>query len=191
MTPFQLNHGRDPWNPYTSLTHIPDQVPAAAQFMESLLTNIKIAKDTLELAKANQEHNANKSHRDLEFNIGDQVLLNSNHVNLASQALRPSKKLQHRFIGPYPIIAKISAVAYKLELPADLRIHPVFHISLLRPYQAPTSVEYRPSLISPLPAITINDHLKYEVDYILDDRTHLHHREFLVKWVGYPEHDAT
>ena len=28
MTPFQLNHGQDPWNPYTSLTHIPDQVPA-------------------------------------------------------------------------------------------------------------------------------------------------------------------
>ena len=87
MTSFQLNHSQDPWNPYTPLTHIPDQVPAVAQFMESLLTNIKIAKDTLALAKANQECNANKSHRDLEFNIGDQVLLNSNHVNLASQAL--------------------------------------------------------------------------------------------------------
>ena len=52
-------------------------------------------------------------------------------------------------------------------------------------------MEYQPSPISPPPAITINDHLKYEVDYILDDHTHLCHREFLVKWVGYPEHDAT
>ena len=131
MTPFHLNSGQDPWNPYSSLLQIPDQVPATSDFLESISTGIKMAQDSLTLAKANQEKNANKSRRELEFNVGDQVLLNSNHIHLASQALRPSKKLQHRYIGPYSIITKISPVAYKLDLPPDLHIHPVFHVSLL------------------------------------------------------------
>ena len=42
--------------------------------------------DALILAKANQEKNANKSHRDVQFQVDDQVLLSSNHINLASQA---------------------------------------------------------------------------------------------------------
>jgi hypothetical protein len=159
--------------------------------MESLSNGIKSAKDNLTLAKANQERNANKSRREVEFNVGDKVLLNSYHVNLASQALRTSKKLQHRFIGPYTIITKISPVAYKLELPPDLRIHPVFHVSLLRPYQDPASIEHRTNPIPPPPAVTINDHLEYEVEYILDHRMRHRHKEFLVKWLGYPEHDAT
>jgi hypothetical protein len=191
MTPFHLNNGQDPWNPYASLANIPDQVPAASEFMTSLSNGIKIAKDALALAKANQERNANQSRRELEFNVGDRVLLNSYHVNLASQALRPSKKLQHRFIGPYTITTKISPVAYKLELPANLHIHPVFHVSLLRPYQDPTVIDHRPIPTPPPPAMTIEDHIEYEVDYILDQRTRFRHTEFLVKWMGYPEHDAT
>ena len=190
-TPFRLNYGRDPWNPYASITHIPDQVPTAAEFLKSLSNGIKSAKDNLTLAKANQERNANKSRRKVEFNVGDKVLLNSYHINLASQALRTSKKLQHRFIGPYTITTKISPVSYKLELPHDLRIHPVFHVSLLRPYQDPTSIEHRPNPTPPPPAVTINDHIEYEVEYILDHRTRHRHKEYLVKWTGYPEHDAT
>src|SRR5215218_9042149 len=105
LSPFRLTQGRDPWNPYSSLTTVPDQVPAAADFMTTLSSNIKIATDALTLAKAHQEKNANKSRRDVLFEVGDQVLLNSHHVHLASQALRPSNKLQHRFIGPYPIVS--------------------------------------------------------------------------------------
>ena len=129
--PFHLTQGHDPWNPYSSSTTVPDQVPAAAHFMTTLSSNIKIATDALTLAKAHQEKNANKSQHDVMFEVGDQVLLNSHHVHLASQALCPSKKLQHWFIGPYPIVSKVSPVAYRLALPPDLHIHPVFHVSLL------------------------------------------------------------
>ncbi len=150
-----------------------------------------MATDSLTLAKAHQERNANKSRRDLTFDVGDRVLLNSQHVHLASQALRPSKKLQHRFIGPYTVISKVSPVAYKLALPPDLRIHPVFHVSLLRPYMDPASVPYRPPPVTPPPAVSIDGHQEYEVDRILDVRTRYRRREFLVHWVGYPAHDAT
>src|SRR3954470_16553315 len=101
MTPFHLNHSQDPWNPYLSITHILDQVPLMTEFMKAISNGIQTAKDALALAKAHQERNANRHRREVKHEVGDQVLLNANHVNLASQANRPSKKLQHWFIGPY------------------------------------------------------------------------------------------
>src|SRR3954462_3008562 len=137
MTPFHINQGRDPLNPYTMITKIPDNIPAASEWLEHLNNTMKQVTDALVLAKANQETNANKKRRDLQFDIGDQVLLSSSHINLASQSARPTKKLQHRYIGPYRIIQKVSPVTYKLELPDTLKVHPVFHVSLLRPYKNP------------------------------------------------------
>jgi transposase InsO family protein len=128
MSPFKINGGRDPHNPYGSISKIPDQIPASHDFLEEISNATKIAHDALVLAKANQEHHANKSRRDVQFEVNDQVLLSSAHINLASQAKHPSKKLQHRFIGPYRVIQKISPVAYKLDLPNTLKIHPVFHV---------------------------------------------------------------
>src|SRR3954471_6442879 len=144
MSSFLMNHGCNPYNPYSAIKSMSDDIPAVTEFLEALSNTTKIAKDALVLAKANQERNVNRARRDVQYDVGDQVLLSSNHINLASQAKRPSKKLQHRFIGPYRIIQKISAVAYKLELPSTLKIHPVFHVSVLRPYQSPDSIAHRP-----------------------------------------------
>ena len=46
------------------------------------------------------------------------------------------------FFGPFPIIARVGSVAYKLQLPSISKIHHIFHIFQLRkhvgqqPYQA-------------------------------------------------------
>jgi transposase InsO family protein len=86
MSPFRTNYGRDPYNPYSSITTIPDDIPAAGEFLEAIRNATKIATDALVLAKANQERNANKSRREVIYQVDDQVLLSSNHINLASQA---------------------------------------------------------------------------------------------------------
>jgi hypothetical protein len=50
------------------------------------------------------------------------------------------KKLQPRYIGPFPIVQRIGKVAYRLELPSALQqIYNVFYVSQHRQYIADTS----------------------------------------------------
>ena len=119
----------------------------------------------------------------MEFKKGDQVLLSMHNINNPIDRNRPTKKLTNRFTGPYTIIKVISTTAYKLDLPATMKVHPVFHISLLKPYRPSPPDFERPT---PPPAIiTENEQEEYEVENILDKRT-IHRRpQYLIKWKGY------
>ena len=45
-------------------------------------------------------------------------------------------KLGQRWMGPFEVVKRVGAVAYRLRLPDTLQVHPVFHVSLLRAYHA-------------------------------------------------------
>jgi hypothetical protein len=68
---------------------------------------------------------------------------------------RPSNKLDYKLISPYTILEQIGSKAYKLDLPSSVRIHPVFHISLLEPAQPRN--EPIPGHIQPPPPLIIID----------------------------------
>jgi len=142
-------------------------VPAANDFMHHWNTMIKIAKDALMEAQDRQTKYANQHRRYQIFKEGDQVLLFMRNINNPIDRNRPTKKLTPRFAGPYAITKVISATAYKLDLPATMKIHPVFHVSLLKPYKSSPEEFGRPT--SP-PAIAVqgSDQDEYEVEAILD-----------------------
>jgi hypothetical protein len=79
---------------------------------------------------------ADKKHSDLQFQVGDQVLLNLQPYTQSSVANRPYPKLSYKYYGPYVVTERIGKVASRLELPQDSKIHPIFHVSQLKPFIA-------------------------------------------------------
>ena len=117
-------------------------------------------------------------------------MLSMRNINNPVDRNRPTKKLTPRFARPYAIVKVISATAYKLDLPATLKIHPVFHVSLLKPYK-PSPEEFGQP--TPPPAIIMpeNNQEEYEVETILDKRMLHNKAQYLIKWEGYLLHDTT
>ena len=50
----------------------------------------------------------------------------------SSLAARANQKPAFKFFGPFQVISHVEAVAYKLKLPENSVIHPVFHVSQLK-----------------------------------------------------------
>jgi hypothetical protein len=65
----------------------------------------------------------------------------------SSVATRSNKKLSFRYYGPFRVLQRIGQVAYKLNLLATSRIHPVIHVSQLKKH-IPNEVEVTQDLTS-------------------------------------------
>ncbi len=101
-----------------------------------------------------------------------------------------SIKLAPRRHGPFQIKEVVFPVVYRLRLPLQWTIHPVFHASLLTPYVQ--TKEHRENYSRPPPDL-IDDREQYEVETIRSHQCHGKRKQlqYLVKWKGYPESDNT
>jgi hypothetical protein len=86
--------------------------------------------------KASQDRKksyADKNRVFRDFKVGEHVFLKVK-VKRSSIRLGCFPKLAARYCGPFEILEKIGPVAYMLAFPASMRVHNVFHVSLLKKY---------------------------------------------------------
>jgi len=93
------------------------RVAAVAQTMEERDAFLEDVRLRLEQAQAVAKATYDRSHRPIQFEVGDWVWLclhNRPHGSLPEAA---RGKLCQRYFGPYQITEKINAVAFRLALP--------------------------------------------------------------------------
>ena len=114
------------------------------------------------------------------YKIGNMVWLSTRNIKTD----RPSKKLNHKMIGPYKV-KELVGLSYWLELPYTMKIHDIFHSNLL---QKAADNPLPGQCNSPLPSTVMNDKKKWDVNNILDAK---HGRGkkviFWMKWKGYDD----
>jgi hypothetical protein len=190
-SPFYLLYGRHPKDPLSLSLPRSSNNLSVDEWIDELRAARGSALDSITFSQTKQAEYANRHRESLLFSEGDLVLLSTKniHVHVPSDK---GKKLKPRFIGPFKIINKLSDVTYKLELPPGLsKLHPVFHVNLLRKYISPDP-DLQETLPRPPPVFVDESAQQYfEVEQILDHRTHRRHKQYLIKWLGYPLHDAT
>lgn len=97
--------------------------------------------------EANQKLKEKKDEgrRELQFQVGDLVMVYLTKARLKKGI--PSK-LQMKRIGPCKILEKYGPNAYKVDLPKDMDISPIFNVKYLIPYKGPRvdEVEYEEEL---------------------------------------------
>ncbi|KAF8748304.1 Chromo (CHRromatin Organization MOdifier) domain [Rhizoctonia solani] len=120
-----------------------------------------------------------------EFQPGDKVWLLA--LNITSQ--RPNKKLDHKQYGPFPVIERVGSHAYCLALPETMKIHDVFHVSLLSAFKQDT--EFDCTFTPPPPVITAEGEEEYEVDKFVDWAAEDRIWKYRVRWKGYVPHEDT
>ena len=135
--------------------------PGADKYFIRVQEAIKVARRTLESSQQRQKAYADEKRREVTFNLEDKVLLSTKNIVLKKGS---SRKLLPRFIGPFSIIEEINKVSFKIDLPAGLRMHNVFHISLFRPY-----IEGKSPRSPPIPEV-IKDEFEFIVQKIMKHR---------------------
>lgn len=134
MTPFQALYGRQPPDliDYRPGDTVVQEVDRRLTMRDEILRTLKL---NLQIAWERMKRFTDEKRTEKEFDEGEWVCLRLHPFHQCSVARREFQKLSKKFFGPYRIVKKISSVAYRLALPEGSSIHPVFHISLLKPFR--------------------------------------------------------
>ncbi|CAN6308396.1 unnamed protein product [Urochloa humidicola] len=183
-TPFQVVYGREP---PTMISYQPGVARVVAldrqlRDRDEFLADIK---QRLLQAQGIMKEAHDKDHREVEFAVGEWVWLHLNHRSAV--AIKDSKdhKLSPKYYGPFKVLERIGAVAYRLQLPAKAKIHDVFHVAFLKKY-----IGESPQVIAQLPHV-VHGRAVLTPEKVLRVRPAASGWELLVQWTGRGAIDAT
>jgi len=180
ITPFQAMCGKNSRyqinpNPVAKLP-APSVIKKYADCLSELDSYLR---SEMTWSQATYSEQANKSQiPSPKLEVGDEVWLLRRNV----KTTRPSTKLDFKHLGKFRILQKVSSHAYKLDLAASMKVHLVFHVSLLQP----AATDPLPGQVQPAPPpIIVDDEPEWEVDEIVDSRFRGRTLEYLARWVGF------
>ena len=189
LTPFEVVYGKAP-------PSVPHYIPGMTnnEAVESLISSRQQLHTKLQhrLRKAQEtmKHYADAKREDITFAVGQWVYVKLKPFRQRSVTGSQHSKLSKRFFGPFKITARVGEVAYRLQLPEESRIHPVFHCSLLRAHHGPP-----PPSSDPWPLLVIGQKPVPQplciLDTKLDTSTSPPTPLVLIQWKGQPPEDTT
>jgi len=152
---------------------------------------VRTIQQHLEAGQAHQKSYADKRRKPIEFALGDHVYLKVSPLK-GVQRFGVKRKLASCYVGPYRILERKGKVAYKVQLPPELRaFFPIFHVSQLKKcFRVPEErVEVRD--------IKLKSDLVYEEKpvAVIDRKERVTHNRvvkfYKVLWSNHGEEDAT
>ncbi|GKB37333.1 putative reverse transcriptase domain-containing protein, partial [Tanacetum coccineum] len=127
--PFEALYGRKCRSP-VCWTEVGEAQILGPELIQETTEKIVQIKQRMQAARDRQKSYADLKRKPMEFQVGDKVMLK---VSPWKGVVRFGKrgKLNPRYVGPFKVLEKVGEVAYKLELPEELRqgSHNTFHVS--------------------------------------------------------------
>ncbi|GJU73180.1 putative reverse transcriptase domain-containing protein [Tanacetum coccineum] len=144
-------HSGKPTDKRGTIPNSRDMIRACVESTERIIQ----IKQRIQTARDRQKSYADLKRKPMEFQVGDKVMLK---VSPWKGVVRFGKrgKLNPRYVGPFKVLKKVGAVAYKLELPQELsRVHNTFHVSNLKKCYSDDP------LVVPLEGLQVDDKLHF------------------------------
>jgi hypothetical protein len=176
MTPYEAVYGYPPPTipRYENGSAVDDTVDCELRTREEALESLKL---NIQKAQNRMRQTYNKGRKDREFQVGDYVWLKRLPLHQRSLMGQPYSKLLPRYYGPYPVLQKVGKAAYRLGLPRAAVVHPVFHVTRLKPHygEVPSIIEHIPDELPTPYRILKHRHVQRQ-----GQKRH----EVLVEWEG-------
>ena len=186
-TSYEVVYGQAP---PVHLPYLPggSKVEVVAKSLEEREKMLLLLKFHLMCAQHRMKQQADEHRSERSFEIGDFVYVKLQPYRQQSIAVRANQKISPKYYGPYKVLDRHEAVAYKLELPTGSLIHPVFHVSQLKGSVGNVAVATQ------LPSVICDDQVRVPESCLGRKMVKRHDKAatmVLIKWINESEEEAT
>ena len=122
MAPYEALYGRKCRSPIC-WDNVGERKLLGLDFVQVTIEKIQLKRERLKTTQSQQKSYVDNRRRELEFQVDDHVFLK---VSLMKNVMRFGKKgkLSPRYVGPFEVHEKVSALTYKVALPLKLEKKP-------------------------------------------------------------------